>query len=118
VSNQEKHKVTWFQRDERGNWQWQGFRDDLDTDEKMQAWVDEMQAKEGAAVAAEEPWQEVFIIDLENANQILVNLMSDSQELEDLKEWLDKVVRIDKITVEQDFNEFCEAKYGEDEDNE
>ena len=110
MSNQTKHKVTWFKRDERGQWQWQGFRDELDTEEKVQAWVDEKQAEEGRAEQVGEPWDEVFIIDLENANEILAGLMADSHELGLLQGWLEDVVQIDKITVETEFNEYCEQQ--------
>lgn len=114
MSNQTKHKVTWFQRDERGHWQWQGFRDELDTEEKVQAWVDEKQAEEGRAEQEGAQWQEVFIIDLENANEILCGLMADSQELGLLQGWLEEVVQIDKITVETEFDEWCEKNAEED----
>lgn len=118
MSNQTKHKVTWFKRDERGQWQWQGFRDELDTEDKVQGWVDEMRQQELDAETEGAPWQEVFIIDLENANEILAGLMADSQELGLLQGWLEDVVQIDKITVETEFNEYCEqqsnASAGED----
>lgn len=121
MSNQTKHKVTWFQRDERGHWQWQGFRDELDTEDKVQGWVDEMRRQELEAETEGAPWQEVFIIDLENANEILAGLMADSQELGLLQGWLEDVVQIDKITVETEFNEYCEqqanASAGEDEED-
>lgn len=118
MSSKERHKITWFRRDDAGIWQWQGFRDDLSTQEQINAWV-EKQSEEAETIEAEGGTpNEIFILDLEGANQMLAELMLAAQELDDLKEWLDDVVQIEKITVETEFAEWREQKYSDEEDEE
>lgn len=106
----QRHNVTWFKRDERGQWQWQGFRPELDTDDKIVAWFEQMQLE-----YAEGP--EVFVVDLENFDGPVHegDGLPPELELELLRGWLDEVVDIDKITVEEEFPEYCKRKLAESE---
>lgn len=107
------HAITWFMRDEKGKWQWQGFKPELDHDDKIVKWFDSMVEKYDRENAPE-----IFIVDLEH----LEGLGGDGDaeaglELTLLQGWLDEVVQIDKITVEEDFNEYRKRKLAEAEED-
>lgn len=117
MSDRETHKITWFQRDEAGRWQWQGFKDELQTQDQIDAWFNEMQEKNLATEAQGGTPPESFILDLDTAADMLGEMADAMQELEDLKQWLNEVVQIEKITVETEFDEWRAAKYnGEDDE--
>lgn len=120
MSSRETHKITWFQRDEAGRWQWQGFRDELQTQDEIDAWFNEIQEANLKIEADGGQVREAFVLDLDTAADMVGEMAEAAQELEDLKEWLNDVVQIEKITVEIEFDEWREAKYAdkEDEDDE
>lgn len=107
----QRHSITWFKRDERSQWQWQGFKPELDTDDKIVAWFEQMQQE-----YADGP--EVFVVDLENFDGPVHegDGLPPELELELLRGWLDEVVDIDKITVEEEFPEYCKRKLSESEE--
>ena len=118
MSSREQHKVTWFERDDSGRWQWMGFEDQLDTEPKIGDWLD---AKQQEALEHEEQTgtvKESFVLDLETAAEMLAELSEIAQQHELLKEWLNDVVCIEKITVEEEFDEFCKRKLGETDEDE
>jgi GTP-dependent phosphoenolpyruvate carboxykinase len=102
----QKHAITWFKRDETGKWQWMGFEQQLQTDDDIVSWFDKLIAEHGGEDAPE-----IFVVDLEHLDE-LNGVAADgaAEELGLLRDWLDEVVQIDKITVEEEFSEYRARK--------
>lgn len=102
----QKHCITWFKRDERGQWQWQGFKPELDTDDAIVKWFDGLVEEYD-----QENAPEIFVVDLEHLEALDGGGGTEAAlELELLRGWLDEVVQINKITVEEEFSEYCARK--------
>lgn len=108
----QRHLITWFKRDDRGQWQWQGFERSLQKDDDVTKWFDRLVEQYGED-APESP--EIFVIDLEHLEELNAAYEPGEAEIELqlLRGWLDEVVNIDKITVEEEFSEYRTRKLSE-----
>jgi hypothetical protein len=108
----QRHKITWFKRDHGDKWQWQGFEEALQTDDDVTNWFDGL-IKQYGDDAPESP--EIFVLDLEHLDELSGAYEPGEAEIELqlLRGWLEEVVDIDSITVEEEFDEYRARKISE-----
>lgn len=118
-------KVTYFTKEPNGDWGWQGFRDEIQSDSQVEKLFKTLSER-----AERDEGFAAFVIDLNNpgdeedeelpggfdSNEEAE--LSASVELQLLQAWLDEVVQIDKITVEEEYNEYRKRKLAEAETEE